>query len=299
MTNYSVEDDLCSDEGLRLVFDYLLPCIETNSTITYGEIAGRLTADLDLDGQVFSTHPGHVVGTLMHRILEIDNDAPLLNLLVVNIMGKPGEGADQFIRERFGLPERDAIPNRADLIEQEANRVFAFKRWPRIYKRLFKADPPAIDPLARVKGTEADGMPPSTTKGGYGGTAESKEHKALKAYVLANPACIGAPVNPGTRKDELMLLSGDEVDVFFESRDAAYLVEVKSVRSNERDFERGVYQCVKYRAVFQAQCARITPDLAVHAILALEEEPPGHIKTLAKNNWVKVQVVKRARANSD
>lgn len=295
MANYSIEDDLCSDEGLRHLFDYLLPCIETSDTITYGEIAERLATDLGIEGRIFSTQIGHVVGSLMYGILKIAPNAPLLNLLVVNTTGKPGKGANGFIRNRFGLPGKDddPIPNREKLIEQEARRVFTYRRWPQIYHRLFKKNPPAIDPLERVKGTEADGMPPNTSKGGYGGPAESKEHKALKAYVLANPLCVGAPAKPDTSKDEYMLLSGDEVDVFFETRDAAYLVEVKSVRSNERDFERGVYQCVKYRAVFQAQRANLTPDLEIHSILALEEKPPQRIKALAENNEVDVKVVER------
>ncbi len=294
MSKYSVKDDLCSNEGLRHVFDYLLPRIETNSTITYGEIAERLTIDMHLNGPVFSLHPGPVVGTLMHRILEIDANAPLLNLLVVSTAGKPGEGADGFIRERFGLPDNDEpIPQRDKLIEEEAKRVFAFKQWPRIYRQLFKAEPPQIDPLTLIQGTEADGMPPNTSRGGHGGPAESPEHKALKAYVLHNPLCVGVPATPDDSKDEFMLLSGDEVDVFFETRDAAYLVEVKSVRSNERDFERGVYQCVKYRAVFEAQRASLTPNLRIQAILALEEKPPQSIKTLAKNNGVRVKIVER------
>jgi len=297
MANYSIEDDLCSDDGLRHLFDYLLPRIETNSTITYGEIAERLGNDLGIEGRIFTTQIGHVIGTLMNRILEIDNDAPLLNLLVVNIKGKPGEGADGFIRDRFGLPARRPIPDRAGLIEREANRVFRFRQWPQIYKRLFKTDTPQIDPLVLVQGTEADGMPPSTSKGGRGGggPAESPEHKTLKAYVLAHPAIVGAPAKPDKGKDEFMLKSGDEIDVVFEHGDAAYLVEVKSSRSNKTDFERGVYQCVKYRAVFKAQCAGVTPNLTIHAILAVEEGPPGHILSLAKNNRVKVKVIKRAR----
>ena len=95
-------------------------------------------------------------------------------------------------------------------------------------------------------------------------------------------------------KDEFSLLSGDEIDVVFEHGNAAYLIEVKSVRSNEVDFVRGVYQCVKYRAVFQAQRASVTPNLAIHAILAVEGEPSGHILALAKNNSVRVKVVERA-----
>jgi hypothetical protein len=131
MANYSIEDDLCSDNGQRHLFDYLLPCIEASDTITYGEIAERLAADLGIEGRIFSTQIGHVVGSLMNRILKIAHNAPLLNLLVVNTTGKPGTGANGFIRDRFGLPgkDNDPIPNRDKLIEQEASRVFTYRRW--------------------------------------------------------------------------------------------------------------------------------------------------------------------------
>ncbi|HEY2034349.1 MAG TPA: hypothetical protein VGH02_11745 [Rhizomicrobium sp.] len=293
MATYSVEDDLCSDEGLRHLFDYLLPRIETNSTITYGEIAEQLAKDLDIP-RIFTTQIGHVIGTLMNRILAIDANAPLLNLLVVNVKGIPGEGADGFIRDRFGLPHNDKpIPNRADLIEQEAARVFRFKQWPRIYRRLFGTDAPEIDPATLVESTEQDGKPPVTRKGGRGGPAEGPAHKALKAYVLAHPPCVGAPAKPDKSGDEYLLLSGDEIDVVFESRDAAYLVEVKAANADESDLRRGVYQCVKYRAVYHAQCKGVTPNIKIHAILALEEEPPGPIGALAKFNDVAVKLIER------
>jgi hypothetical protein len=82
--------------------------------LVYGEIAERLTADLHLKVPVFSLHHGPVVGTLMYRILEIETDAPLLNLLVVNTPGRPGYGADTFLKERFRLPERGPITGDPD-----------------------------------------------------------------------------------------------------------------------------------------------------------------------------------------
>jgi hypothetical protein len=295
MARYSIEDDLCSDDGLRHLFDYLLPRIETNSTITYGEIAERLAKDLKIPGRIFTTQIGSVIGTLMHRILEIDPDAPLLNLLVVSVKGVPGKGANGFIRDRFGLPGKpDApIPNREFYIEKEAARVFTSKRWPRIYRRLFKQDPPEVDPATLVEGKEQDGKPPAKRKGGRGGPAEGPAHKALKAYVLAHPPCVGAPAKPDKSQDEYLLLSADEIDVVFEHRDAAYLIEVKAANADEADLRRGVYQCVKYRAVYHAQCKGLTPNIKIRAILAVESDVPGDIGALAKFNDVTVKRVKR------
>ncbi|HEY1711087.1 MAG TPA: hypothetical protein VGG10_22670 [Rhizomicrobium sp.] len=295
MATYSIDYDLCSDKGLQHLFDYLLPHIATNSTITYGEIARRLQKDLGI-AKIFSTHPGSVIGSLMYRILEIEPNAPLLNLLVVNLKDVPGKGANGFIRDRFRLPGKPTapIPNRGKYIEKEASRVFTYNHWPRIYRRLFKTSPPKIAPISLVQGTERDGMPPATSRGGHGITGEGPEHAALKAYVLANPSCVGAPRNPDTGDDEFGLLSGDEIDVVFETKTSAYLVEVKSVRSNNQDLIRGVYQCVKYGAVFRAQRSGITPNIKVHSILAVEKGIPTDIRALAKLNNVRVKVVKRS-----
>jgi hypothetical protein len=67
-----------------------------------------------------------------------------------------------------------------------------------------------------------------------------------------------------------------------EHGDAAYLFEVKAENSNEYDLKRGMHQCVKYRAVHYAQRRGPTPNIKIHAILAVESEPPGSIAALAK-----------------
>lgn len=98
------EDGLCSEDGLRYTFDYLLPVVQAGTTITYGKIAEKLAKDLRINGKVFPTHVGHVVGTLMERILDIDNAAPLINVIVVGQdTGQPGDGIDEFLRNRFHL----------------------------------------------------------------------------------------------------------------------------------------------------------------------------------------------------
>lgn len=293
---YSIKTNLCSDKGLRHTFGYLLPVVTANATITYGEIAAKLANDLRIAGSVFPTHIGWVVGTLMRRILAIDDAAPLINVLVVNQKsGEPSNGADGFLREQFNLAEKRLIPEqrRRELIAKEAKNVYAFKNWPRLYRRLFKKDAPPADPVSLIKGDEEDGVPPASSQSGqrFGGPAESEEHRKLKRYVLRHPEKVRAPSKPEAAQSELMLLSGDEVDVYFARGDTVHLVEVKSVRSTEPDLIRGVYQCIKYRAVFRAQRTSTNPDLRVEATLVVETEPPRHIRCLAKRHEIRVVVL--------
>jgi hypothetical protein len=265
----------------------LLPRVAANARITYGDIADRLRADLSLKGKVFPVHVGHVVGTLMDQILDAESAAPLVNVLVVNQKtGEPGRGANHYLRDRFGT-----LRGRRELIAKAAREVYAYAGWPRIYRKLFKTEPRAV-PGSIVEGTEVDGMPPASAANKHprGGPAESDEHKRLKQYVEDHPESVGAPARPLQRRKEMKLLSGDEVDVFFEYRDTAYLVEVKSTHSSDPDFERGVYQCIKYRAVFEAQQSGFALE-EIKVVLVTESTLSSKIRDLATQHGVRCKVV--------
>ncbi len=118
---------------------------------------------------------------------------------------------------------------------------------------------------------------------GYSQVAESDEHKALKQWACENgesfTGCAGPDGTP-----EFPLLSGDRVDAAHITHDALWLVEVKSRRSLANDLERGVYQCIKYRAVAQAQPKFV--DKAVHVVLLTEQELPQNLQDLAARHSV-------------
>ena len=57
-------------------------------------------------------------------------------------------------------------------------------------------------------------------------------------------------------------------------------VEVKSLRSSYDDWQRGLYQCVKYRAVLEAQEKLI--KMTVRSLLLTEEELPDDLKVRAR-----------------
>jgi hypothetical protein len=88
-------------------------------------------------------------------------------------------------------------------------------------------------------------------KHGYGG--EGAEHKALKNYVQQNPDKFGIKrvLYSSTEK---MLLSSDRLDVYFETQSNMHVaVEVKPQTAPEEDVMRGIFQCVKYKAVMDAE----------------------------------------------
>ena len=83
------------------------------------------------------------------------------------------------------------------------------------------------------------------------GGGEGKEHKAIKEFVYNHPESLG--VTGVTRKEtEHPLPSGDRLDVYFETSDCRYAIEVKPSTSPDDDITRGIFQCVKYKAVMEA-----------------------------------------------
>ncbi len=87
----------------------------------------------------------------------------------------------------------------------------------------------------------------------YGSGGEGPQHKALKEYLCSHPESIGIR-NVVKRDMEFILLSGDRLDVYFEQKNGTRIaVEVKSKTSADDDILRGIYQCVKYKAILDAE----------------------------------------------
>jgi hypothetical protein len=235
---------------------------------------------------------GGVVGTLMDHLHEVDPEIPLINVLVVNQnTGLPGVGVNGYLRSRYKLRTRRLADDlRDDLIARAAREVYAYPSWAKVYRDVFGGVAPIVDPTVLVVGTEVDGLPASAI-GKRGGEAESKEHKALKAYMLANPDSIGLKSKPDRAAAEFSLMSGDEVDVFFQTGSRVDVVEVKSILSNWTDLRRGIYQCIKYKAVFEAQSQLVTPDMQVVATLVLGSNAPADICALVKLHKIRLKTV--------
>lgn len=87
----------------------------------------------------------------------------------------------------------------------------------------------------------------------YDSGGEGDSHKELKEYIFNNPNVVG--IEEYTEKEtEHILLSADRIDVWFKLADGSNIaVEVKSHKSTEADVLRGIFQCVKYKAIMDAE----------------------------------------------
>ena len=119
-----------------------------------------------------------------------------------------------------------------------------------MYRQIYDSPLPA--PNERLDGKERNGK-----RRGRGG--EGPNHKALRLRVMEEPSLVRRGLRPEDTATEVELLSGDRVDVVLAAKDGTVAIEVKSRDSDRNDLERGVYQCVKYRAVLAAQDIRRKP----------------------------------------
>jgi len=277
MANYTIEE-LC-DVGSIYCFKMLLDCVKSGKPfVTYGNIGDYIESKTKI-GTIFSIHPGYVAGAMMDEILEYDENAPLLNALVTNKDGMPGRGVSGYIEARYprettGVWMSLSKSKKLALVEVIRKKVRNYKGWEDAFQAI--NGKPSSDLTSPRQFTERDGH---SSPGGWGG-GESDEHKALKQWVAENPEALSISPKFGDGIPEFQLLSGDLVDVMFTDGVEFLSVEVKSIRSSDDDFERGIYQCVKYREVAKAQELPIIANST--AMLVTERELPNELRTRAK-----------------
>lgn len=264
---------------------WLIEAALNRGDLTYGEAKLRLEKQVGFSSIGRATRLGYCAGQIMHNIHAKFPKAPLLNtLLVLQQDHMPSTGAGGFMASHFGKPKlaregtRDEKPDLwREYFEAAAEEVYEFADWPEIYQQVYgqpyEADSSPMSPSSPQGGTEKDGLPR-----GRGG--EGPNHKALRLWVWANPQEIFPKLSITRSETEEDLPSGDRVDVVYYASESTIALEVKSKDSNEADLTRGIYQCVKYRAVMQAMDPRDDADIT--AILVTEQKLPGYLKELAK-----------------
>lgn len=123
------------------------------------------------------------------------------------------------------------------------------------------------------------------------GGGEGKAHEELKEHVKRTPSVVGLPAAAAnTAESEYMLPSQDEVDVMFCYGRKWVAVEVKSVTSEHYlgDIRRGLYQCVKYKALTEAMLKDLDEEPSVRSVLVLGFKLPRRLKDTQKKLGVEV-----------
>jgi hypothetical protein len=258
-------------------------------TVTYEQIAKRI--EPKLHSKIANVQIGGVVGNMMDRIYKFNPEAPPINALCVKVGTKlPGSGVAGYIKRYLPKVNYKKLtdPQKREVLLPVFNDIFDFKEWSRIARKAFNVSVP--NQKVQEKTGESDGK---ARRLGFGGPAESDEHRHLKEYVANNPRLFGAP--KGCKKGiiEKRLKSFDEVDVWFLNIGEQLAIEVKSLRSNELDLERGIFQCVKYRAVLQAEAKVQKINSRIRSCLVSERKLVPRLAQIADALDVEVSIASR------
>jgi hypothetical protein len=274
---------------------WLIATALDGSTMTYGEVKGRLEKEASFS-TIFATRIGLVAGELMYKIQQVEPKAPLINVIVVNQEDRqPSKGAGSFMAKRFGNPRlakagyKQRHPRRwKSYFERAAAEVYAYspQQWAELYRRVFETSLVTAEiqeqRQKRQLGTEQDGVP---TGRSYGSEGEGEYHKALRLWIRDNPHRVRRAFIGARTDTEFDLDSGDRVDCVYHLAEHTIVIEVKSRISNLVDLRRGVFQCIKYRAVKEAMDVRT--DVPVEAMLVTEGKLPGEIAALLRQHQIR------------
>jgi len=285
LPSYTLEE--LRSVGLKPAMELLIAAAKDGGLVTYGELAVHIRQKLGKP-TISHRHMGNIAGPLMDRLFEVASNAPLINLLVVRgDSEQPGEGADPYLKRRFGLRQITAS-RRPDLIQAGLNEVWAYSDWDGLFRQVFGDAPEHLE-IANIADFDEDGQGDNPR---FGGLPESAEHKALKDFVAANPDCLKLSLSAPVTSVEKRLLSGDEMDVEIVDGSRRYGIEVKSVRSGWADLRRGIFQCVKYRAVLIAQSGFEASEAECDAVLVTDRPLPSDLRRLAKRLAISHRVVR-------
>lgn len=276
----------------RLMLVVLLEHAIQKQTITYGGMA-RLLLKRYREPPAHAASYGKPAGRIGDVLVLLSNEwgenIPPLNAILVNQRTKvAGSGADYYLRKFAGLGKLTAKQRQA-LAEDAIDAVFDYQKLTDIAKHF---DLTLSSEFANDQSLVPIEGPPGVSRGSGG---EKAAHKDLKLWVMHNPQIFKQFGVFGTGKPEFWLDSGDEIDVLFQNERAWLGVEVKAGDS-EPEMWRGVFQCIKYRALLRAICKQRGLVPIAQSILVIDTRPSERVRQLAKRlnvNWINVSRLRR------
>ena len=237
--------------------------------ITYGDLG----EELGLHHRALRYPLGCIGDILLEMSKQWPEDIPPIQGLVVNQKtGLPGDNVN-FLRHKPDPREKEAI------VEEVLGKVFSYSKWFDVLEEL------GLSPAAPLN---SQFEPPANGRG----TRESEAHKRLKEHVAQHPESVRLNKSLAPGETERKLQSGDIPDVLFQDQNRRIAVEVKSRISGQNDLRRGLFQCVKYRALLRACRSLEGGTYEADAILAIEGSFPKELVPVRNTLGIRVESVK-------
>ncbi len=265
---------------------------------THARHAAMFYSDLAEElGMPNARNLNYVLGYIGDALKSLTRDwkekIPPIQCLVINKRDRlPGEAIGYFITKSYFITKEEflKLPRKQQwqLYEFEQQKISMYRKWPSVLSA-FGLSPSRTDYSKTLSDAETVGGTGESRASSFGGGGESPEHKRLKLYVANHPKVVGLSTAVDRGEIEHPLKSGDKLDVFFRSGHDHVAVEVKSALSSEADIVRGMFQCVKYQSVLEAQQATEGLPQSARAILVLEEKLPKNLRPI--KNVLGVEIV--------
>ncbi len=235
---HSIHGSSLYQERARAALPLLVRQAHAHQPIFYSDLASEL-------GMRNPRNLNFVLGSIGQTMMDLSKsskeEVPPIQALVVNkATGLPGEGVGLWLQERsFGALSKK---QQRALVDAACLSIYTYPNWERVLMELSHRAAPAI--------------PESVLKAAcdFRGGGESEAHRSFKEFVATNPKTVGLSKLARSTM-EYCLPSGDRIDVLFEPPSEAVGVEVKAAVSDVADIARGLFQCIKYRAVLEAYLA--------------------------------------------
>ena len=263
---YKYNDGSRSDELIKRMIPIMVLWAKYSWTDghTYSDLAGAIGAK--------SPRLGHQLGLIddIFRQLsdETGREIPTLNALISNAnSGLPSNGFD-YVDSNYSFLTKEDKETLAKGKNEEAH-AYDYS-W--VLEKLGLTLPTSM-PITKVKSLRKE-----IGRKGFGG--EGEYHKRIKEYISDNPEVLSI-MSVIETSTEYTLLSGDRLDVFIKTETENWAVEVKSRISDDNDILRGIFQCVKYRSVMEAEKALYPNTSSIRVLLVVEKEMSGRMKDLA------------------
>jgi hypothetical protein len=242
-------------ERARLTLPFLVKQSQIGKTILYSDLAHLIDIK---NPRSFNYILGYI-GEAIQKLEEIHKiEIPKIQCIVIDKKdGLPGAGVGWYLpkKEEFHKLNKEQKRN---FLDRQLFEIYTYRNWNWVLER-FGLKP--IDVLITQEIKEIK-------NGGFGG-GESVEHKIFKEFIATNPKTIGINNAIVRTTVEYKLASADEVDVLFNLGDKLVGVEVKTILSNDIDILRGIFQCVKYKAVLRAE-QLVSENIDIDCILVIQ-----------------------------
>jgi hypothetical protein len=225
----------------RRALPYLVRQAKAGKPIFYSSLADEL-------GMPNVRNLNYVLGAIGNALIWLNkqtrrkgNDTiPPIQALVINKRTMlPGDGIGTFLSTTYF--SQLTKTQKENVLQAQLSDIYKFAEWDWVLEQ-FELEPLRLNVQKLLEQTRR-----------FQGGGESEAHKKLKRYVAANPGLLGLRPGLGPGRMEVALLSGDRLDVEFARRGLRVAVEVKSSISTAPDLLRGLFQCVKYRHLLEAE----------------------------------------------